>query len=67
MENWGAIFYFQHHVLFDPVNSTELDRQVVFRVVAHEMAHQWFGDRVTMAWWDESAASARSGWDCEGP
>ncbi|MBV9697010.1 MAG: M1 family metallopeptidase [Gammaproteobacteria bacterium] len=53
MENWGAIFYSQHHVLFDPVSSTERDRQVVFRVVAHEMAHQWFGDLVTMAWWDE--------------
>ena len=52
MENWGAIFYSQHHVLFDPAKSTEADRQLVFLVVAHEMAHQWFGDLVTMAWWD---------------
>jgi aminopeptidase N len=52
MENWGAIFYSQNHLLFDPRNSTEQDRQLVFLVVAHEMAHQWFGDLVTMAWWD---------------
>jgi aminopeptidase N len=52
MENWGAIFYSQNHVLFDPVASTEDDRHEVFLVVAHEMAHQWFGDLVTMAWWD---------------
>ena len=53
MENWGAIFYSQNHVLFDPAKSTEADRQLVFLVVAHEMAHQWFGDLVTMAWWDD--------------
>jgi aminopeptidase N len=53
MENWGAIFYSQNHLLFDPGNSTEKDRQTVFEVVAHEMAHQWFGDLVTMAWWDD--------------
>jgi aminopeptidase N len=53
MENWGAIFYSQDEVLFDPGNSTEKDRQTVFEVVAHEMAHQWFGDLVTMAWWDD--------------
>ncbi len=53
MENWGAIFYSQNHLLFDPTASTEMDRQLVFLVVAHEMAHQWFGDLVTMAWWDD--------------
>jgi aminopeptidase N len=52
MENWGAIFYSQEHLLFDPENSTEEDRHNVFRIVAHEMSHQWFGDLVTMAWWD---------------
>jgi aminopeptidase N len=52
MENWGAIFYSQDHLLFDPAKSTERDRQLVFLVVSHEMAHQWFGDLVTMAWWD---------------
>jgi len=52
MENWGAIFYSQQHLLFDPKTSTESDRQLVFEVIAHEMSHQWFGDLVTMAWWD---------------
>ena len=53
MENWGAIFYSQNHLLFDPNSSTEGERQEVFLVVSHEMAHQWFGDLVTMAWWDD--------------
>jgi aminopeptidase N len=52
MENWGAIFYSGEHLMFDPKVSTESDRQLVFLVVSHEMAHQWFGDLVTMAWWD---------------
>ncbi|MGH6879088.1 MAG: M1 family metallopeptidase, partial [Rhizomicrobium sp.] len=52
MENWGAIFYSQDDLLVDPATSTERDRQDVFEVVAHEMSHQWFGDLVTMAWWD---------------
>jgi len=52
MENWGAIFFSQDHVLFDPGASTERERQLVFLVVSHEMSHQWFGDLVTMAWWD---------------
>jgi aminopeptidase N len=53
MENWGAIFYFERDVLIDPRVSTEGDKQNVYIVVAHEMAHQWFGDLVTMAWWDD--------------
>jgi aminopeptidase N len=53
MENWGAIFYSQADLLFDPQTSTEQDRQLVFEAVSHEMAHQWFGDLVTMAWWDD--------------
>ncbi len=53
MENWGAIFYSQNHLLFDPAASTEADRQLVFEVVSHEMAHQWFGDLVTMSWWTD--------------
>jgi aminopeptidase N len=53
MENWGAIFYFEYDVLVDPRFATEDDRQRVYIVVAHEMAHQWFGDLVTMQWWDD--------------
>ena len=53
MENWGAIFYFENELLVDPARTTESGRQRIFTVVAHEMAHQWFGDLVTMAWWDD--------------
>jgi aminopeptidase N len=52
MENWGAILYFEKSLLFDPQLSSESDRQRIFVVVAHEMAHQWFGNLVTMEWWD---------------
>ncbi|WP_049974606.1 M1 family metallopeptidase [Azospirillum sp. B4] len=53
MENWGAIMAFEKDVLLDPALANEAARQRVFQVVAHEMAHQWFGDLVTMAWWDD--------------
>ncbi|TFW34844.1 M1 family metallopeptidase [Massilia horti] len=53
MENWGAIFTFEYALLFDPAISTQADRQTIFAVLAHEMAHQWFGNLVTMAWWDD--------------
>jgi aminopeptidase N len=52
MENWGAITYYEAVLLFDPKNSSTETRQDIFAVIAHEMAHQWFGDLVTMAWWD---------------
>ncbi|WP_342317165.1 M1 family metallopeptidase [Lysobacter sp. FW306-1B-D06B] len=53
MENWGAIFTFEHTLLLDPSISTQSDKQRVFAVAAHEIAHQWFGDLVTMSWWDD--------------
>ncbi len=53
MENWGAIFYFERAILVDPRTTTENDRRRIFSVIAHEMAHQWFGDLVTMDWWDD--------------
>lgn len=53
MENWGAIFFFERALLLDENHSTESDKRGVFITVAHEMAHQWFGDLVTMAWWDD--------------
>jgi len=52
MENWGAIFTFEYAMLLDPSISTQGDRMAVFNTEAHEMAHQWFGDLVTMDWWD---------------
>ena len=53
MENWGAIFTFEHTLLLDPAVSGVADRQRVFGTAAHEIAHQWFGNLVTMAWWDD--------------
>jgi aminopeptidase N len=52
MENWGGITYYETALLFDPKNSSAATKQRVFEVIAHEVAHQWFGDLVTMAWWD---------------
>ena len=53
MENYGAIFFFERAVLVDPALSTESDKERAYTVVAHEIAHQWFGDLVTMEWWDD--------------
>src|SRR5581483_7431154 len=53
MENWGAILFSQTNVIVDPRLSSDADRQLVYGVVAHEMAHLWSGDLVTMAWWDD--------------
>ena len=53
MENWGAILYFEDVLLLDPRLSAESDRQRVFTVIAHEIAHQWFGNLVTMRWWND--------------
>src|SRR6266566_6947114 len=52
MENWGGITYYETALLFDPANSSAATKQRVYEVIAHEVAHQWFGDLVTMAWWD---------------
>ena len=52
MENWGGITYFESGLLFDPERSSIQTRQGIYEVIAHETAHQWFGDLVTMAWWD---------------
>ena len=53
MENWGAITYRETALLYDPENSAAQIKQRVLEVVAHEMAHMWFGDLVTMEWWDD--------------
>jgi puromycin-sensitive aminopeptidase len=53
MENWGAVTYRETALLVDPENSSAGTRQRVAEVVAHEMAHMWFGDLVTMEWWDD--------------
>ncbi len=53
MENWGAITYRETALLYDPQNSSAGTRQRIMEVVAHEMAHMWFGDLVTMEWWND--------------
>jgi aminopeptidase N len=52
MENWGGITYYESGLLFDPERSSAHTRQGIYEVIAHETAHMWFGDLVTMAWWD---------------
>ena len=53
MENWGAIFTFERVLLVDPALTSDATRKGIWTTVAHETAHQWFGDLVTMAWWDD--------------
>ncbi|CAG9856112.1 unnamed protein product [Phyllotreta striolata] len=53
MENWGLITYREQRLLIDPDNSSTATKQDVTFVVAHELAHQWFGNLVTMKWWTD--------------
>jgi aminopeptidase N len=53
MENWGAITFREIELLYDPKNSSAMMKQRIAEVVAHEISHQWFGDLVTMQWWNE--------------
>ncbi|HEY2860021.1 MAG TPA: M1 family metallopeptidase [Terracidiphilus sp.] len=52
MENFGAITYRETALLIDPKTASVGAKKEVSEVIAHEMAHQWFGDLVTMQWWD---------------
>jgi aminopeptidase N len=52
MENWGAITYMEELLLLPP-SSTLSQQQDIYSTQAHEMAHQWNGDLVTMGWWDD--------------
>jgi aminopeptidase N/puromycin-sensitive aminopeptidase len=52
MENAGAITYRESYILLDPKVANVDNYESVAAVAAHEMAHQWFGDLVTMKWWD---------------
>lgn len=53
MENWGLITYREIALLSDPDNRSLSSEKYVAEVVAHELSHQWFGDLVTMRWWDD--------------
>ncbi len=52
MENLGCITFRENLLLVDPATATQGERQLVADVVAHELAHMWFGDLVTMSWWN---------------
>ncbi|KAI9002898.1 peptidase family M1-domain-containing protein [Hyaloraphidium curvatum] len=53
MENWGLVTFRSTSLLYDPVRSSTQDKQTVAATVAHELAHLWTGDLVTMRWWDD--------------
>ncbi|XP_067847108.1 glutamyl aminopeptidase [Heptranchias perlo] len=53
MENWGLITYRETNLLFDSSESSSNNKQRVATVIAHELVHQWFGNLVTMDWWDD--------------
>ena len=53
MENWGLVTYREIAMLTDPANRSIPSEQYVALVIAHELSHQWFGNLVTMKWWDD--------------
>jgi len=52
MENLGAVTFREQLLLLDPATASQVERQRVADVVSHEIAHMWFGDLVTMRWWN---------------
>ena len=53
MENWGLVTYRESALILDPDNASLAQKHRVATIIAHELAHQWFGDLVTMTWWDD--------------
>ncbi|ESO98455.1 hypothetical protein LOTGIDRAFT_174264 [Lottia gigantea] len=53
MENWGLVIYRETALLFDPQVSSSKNKYTVTLIMAHEIAHTWFGNMVTMKWWDD--------------
>ena len=53
MENAGAVFFRETLLLVDPATITLQEKKRVAEVICHELAHMWYGDLVTMAWWDD--------------
>nr|XP_040053964.1 aminopeptidase N-like isoform X1 [Gasterosteus aculeatus aculeatus]XP_040053972.1 aminopeptidase N-like isoform X2 [Gasterosteus aculeatus aculeatus] len=53
MENWGLITYRETALLFDPIMSSTGNKERITTVISHELAHMWFGNLVTMKWWND--------------
>ncbi|XP_041037659.1 aminopeptidase N-like [Carcharodon carcharias] len=53
MENWGMIIFREINLLYDPKEDSEGSQQNMILVLAHELTHQWFGNLVTMKWWND--------------
>ncbi|NXD65362.1 AMPN Aminopeptidase, partial [Eolophus roseicapillus] len=53
MENWGLVTYRENSLLFDDAYSSIGNKERVVTVIAHELAHQWFGNLVTLRWWND--------------
>ena len=53
MENWGLVMFREVDLLLDEKTASSYQRERVTSVVLHELAHQWFGNLVTMKWWDD--------------
>ena len=53
MENWGAITFREAILLYDAKTSSTRTKQYIAEVISHELAHQWFGNLVTMKWWND--------------
>lgn len=52
MENWGLVTYREAALLADPDTAPQSSKEIIAEVIAHEISHQWFGNLVTMKWWD---------------
>ncbi|XP_069819057.1 leucyl-cystinyl aminopeptidase isoform X2 [Dendropsophus ebraccatus] len=53
MENWGLLTFRETTLLYKENSSSLMDKQLITQVIAHELAHQWFGNLVTMEWWND--------------
>ncbi|KAI4894399.1 hypothetical protein NFI96_008553, partial [Prochilodus magdalenae] len=53
MENWGLVTYRETNLFYDPVMSSNANKEQTASIVAHELAHMWFGNLVTLKWWNE--------------
>nr|XP_020472788.1 aminopeptidase N-like isoform X2 [Monopterus albus] len=53
MENWGLVTYRETNLLYDPISSSTGNKEKVTAVISHELAHMWFGNLVTLRWWND--------------